>query len=130
MSTRTAIRPFLAINAGDMSASIIGIPSLLQSISVCSYSYSWTGTSPVGTLSIQASNDYSLSSTGQVLNAGTWSTLPFNLGGSVVTSIPISGNTGTGFVDLSINGFYAIRTVYTAGSGSGALTAEFVGKVS
>ena len=94
-----------------------------------SYTFTWSGTSPVGTISVQASNDYSVDATGNVLNAGTWNVLPLNLNGSVVTTVPISGNSGNGAVDIDSNGLYAIQAIYTAGSGSGTLNATVVAKV-
>ena len=88
-----------------------------------SYSYSWTGSSPSGTIAVQVSNDYSQNGDGTVNNPGTWNTLP-------LSTIPtISGNSGNGLVDIDITGAYAIRTTYTPISGAGTLTAVFKGKV-
>lgn len=95
-----------------------------------SYSYSWAGTSPSGSISVQVSNDYSLDPTGTVLNAGTWNTITFLSGGSLVTSAAVSGNTGVGGIDVFQTGFYAIRTLYTFVSGTGTLQAYINGKVS
>jgi len=93
------------------------------------YSYSWVGSTPVGTITVQVSNDYSLNPVGAVLNAGTWNNLIFNVGGTPTSSIAVSGNTGNGFLDIQLGG-YAIRTVYTKGSGTGTLQATIAGKVS
>lgn len=131
MSTRPQIAPDPAIVNGDMSAaSITSKVSIIQKISMLSYSYSWAGTSPVGTIIVQVSNDYSLNANGTVANAGTWNTLTLNVGGTPATSIAITGNTGTGFVDIDQTGAYAIRTVYTKTSGVGTLQAVINGKVS
>jgi len=113
-----------------MAGNITSAPTILQSLSLVSYAFSWTGTSPVGTISIQVSNDFALTPEGQVSNAGTWNTLTLNYGGSAVTTIPVSGNTGNGFVDLDPTAGYAIRAIYTATSGSGTLIATINGKVS
>lgn len=130
MSTRSNLKPHQVIEDGDMSAaSITSQVTVLQTLTIGSYTYSWSGSTPVGTIAIQASNDYKLSSTGEVLNAGTWTTLYFTLdGASVVNSAPVSGNTGTGLIEFS-TGAYAIRTVYTKGSGTGTLQAYIAGKV-
>lgn len=88
-----------------------------------SYSYSWTGSSPVGTISVQVSNDYSEYSDGTVNNAGTWNTLPLS------TSPSVSGSSGNGMIDIDIIGTYAIRTTYTPVSGTGSLTCVYKGKV-
>lgn len=129
MSSRTTLRPNIVINAGNMSGNLTSVPTILQSISRPNYSYSWSGTSPVGSISVQTSNDYSVNPNGTVDNPGTWNTLPFTVNGSLVSSLPVTGNTGTGIADIVI-GSYAIRTVYTAVSGTGSLTAIITGKVS
>ena len=127
-----ADRPFLAPNPvvtnGDLSANITSAPTVLKNLTKASYSYSWAGSSPVGTVAIQLSNDYSLNPNGTVNNAGTWTTAYVNYNGTSVASVPLSGNTGTGFIDLE-TGAYACRTVYTASSGTGTLQVLFVGKV-
>lgn len=129
MSTRTTLRPHAVIVNGDMSADITSQVTILQSLTICSYAFSWAGTSPVGTISIEASNDYSVDAQGNVLNAGTWNILPLSVSGSTVTSAPITGNTGNGAIDIDTNGLYAIRSKYTFTSGIGVLQGTIVGKV-
>lgn len=138
MSTRTTLRPQVVIpspqgspaNSGAMTANITSAPTVLQGLSELSYGYSWTGTSPIGTMSVQVSNDYSVLPNGTVNNAGTWNTIPILLSsGSVATSAPVTGNTGNGFFDVA-TAAYAVRTIYTFSSGTGALTATIAGKVS
>lgn len=138
MSTRTSLRPAQVIpspqgspaNGNSMAANITSAPTVLQSISQVCYSLSWTGTSPVGTVSVQASNDYSLDPNGQVNNAGTWNTMTLQYNGSAVTTIPVSGNSGNGLIDITDTAAYAVRLVYTASSGTGSLIAIVSGKVS
>lgn len=130
MSIRSELRPFPVIENGAMSASITSDVTIVQKISMLSFSYSWAGTSPVGTISVQVSNDYELNPDGSVRNAGTWNTLSFmDTAGDIVTSFAVSGNTGNGGVDVTQTGFYAIRTLYTRTSGSGTLQAIICGKV-
>ncbi len=130
MSARTNLRPQSVITAGDMStASITSSPTILQSLTLVNYAVTWSGTSPVGTLAVQASDDYALTPGGAVQNAGTWNTLPLDLAGASVTSIPITGNSGNGMIDIDGLGAYAIRLVYTKGSGTGTLNATINGKV-
>jgi hypothetical protein len=106
-----------------MSGDITSLVTIISNQSMMSYQYSWTGSSPVGTISIEVSNDYELNSDGTVRTAGTWTPL-------TLSSVPsVSGNTGDGLIDIDQIGAYAIRTVYTAGSGTGTLTAVFKGKV-
>ena len=129
MSTRTALRPQVVINAGSMSANITSTPTILQSLSMVSYSVAWTGTAPVGTLSVQVSNDYSLNAAGQVENAGTWTTIVMSVNGTPSSTVSVSGNTGNAFLDIGQTAAYAVRVIYTAGSGTGSLTAVVAGKV-
>lgn len=130
MSTRPYFVPYPVIDAESMASSITSDVTIIQKLSMPSYSYSWSGTSPVGTISVQISNDYSQNADGSVKNEGTWTAIYFQLdGGSMVNSAPVTGNTGTGFIDVPITGAFAIRTVYTRASGTGTLTATLAAKV-
>lgn len=136
MSTRTTLRPQVVIpsaqatpaNSGSMAGNITSAPTILQSLTKLSYSVSWTGTSPVGTISVQVSNDFTPLAGGGV-TGGTWNTLPLNLSGAAVTSIPISGNTGNGFIDIESLSGGAVQLLYTFGSGVGTLTATVKAEV-
>jgi len=123
MSSRPFIKPFPVIVDGDMTLTLTSEPTILEMLTVGSYSYSWVGVAPVGAISFEVSNDYSIDPSGEVKNAGTWTTLYFTLdGATVVNSAPVTGNTGNGIIDWS-TGAYAIRTVYTPTSGTGTLQA-------
>ncbi len=128
MSTRPNIRPMSVITNGTMAGNITSSPTIISNTTVASYALSWTGSTPIGTAAVQASNDYSLYANGTVDNPGTWSTLTLDYGGSAVQSIPITGNTGTAFIDMQQIGAYAIRLVYTATSGTGTLQCTVVAK--
>jgi len=128
LSSRPLLQPTYVIGgnsgiSGDMSANITSLVTIISNISMMSYSYSWSGVSPIGSVSVQVSNDYTQNSDGSVNNAGTWNTLPLS------TTPVITGNTGTGAIDFDQLGFYAIRTVYTVSSGTGTLTCQYKGKV-
>lgn len=131
MSTRPQIKPFPVIMNGDMSGNIVSVPTIVDNLTIYNYSFTWAGTSPVGTISIQASDDIKLLSNGQIdsNNPGSWNALPLSSGGSVVTTIPLSGNTGNGMIDVALGGFYAIRAVYTFTSGVGVLQGLMLAKV-
>lgn len=130
MSSRTNLRPQLVISSQSMAANITSSPTILQSITKLSYQAVWTGTTPVGTLSVQVSDNYSLNQDGTQNYAGDWNTLTLNLNGALVTSIPVSGNSGTIFIDVYVTAAYAGRLVYTRASGTGTMSATVNGKVS
>jgi hypothetical protein len=137
MSSRPQLDPHQVIpspnatpaNSGSMASNIASEPTIVKKLSQISYSVSWTGTSPVGTISVQGSDDYSQNNDGSVRNPGTWNNLPLSYSSSIVTAIPITGNTGNGMIDIASTGIYALRLFYTAGSGTGNLVAIVNGKV-
>jgi hypothetical protein len=113
-----------------MSADITSLPTIIQQLSMVSYAVSWAGAVPIGTISVEASNDYSLYPDSTVNNPGIWNPIPFVLNGtSVVTAIPVAGNSGNGFIDIDQHGAYALRLIYTATSGTGQLQVVINGKV-
>jgi len=129
MSSRPLLKPFSVITSGDMSqASITSSVTIIQQLSMISYGFSWSGSSPIGTIAIQVSNDYAVDAGGTVTNTGSWATLDLEYGGSVVSSVPVSGSTGNGVVDVE-TGAYAIRAVYTKTSGTGTLQCKINAKV-
>ncbi len=137
MSTRTSLRPQVVIpslqadppSVSSMAADITSAPTLLQSLTMVNYALTWTGTSPIGTVSVQASNDCVVDSGGGV-SGGTWNPLPLDLNGVTVTSIPLTGNTGKGMIDIDGLAAYAVRLFYDRTSGVGDLTVTVTGKVS
>ena len=126
----TTIRPTVVINKASMATSITSLPTVLQSITLVAYSITWSGTDVTGALSVQLSNDYALNPNGTVENVGTWSTMALSLSGVSVSSIPITDNTGNGFIDIEGTAAYAIRLVYTPSAGTGLMSAVINGKVS
>lgn len=130
MSSRPIISPYQVITNGNMaSATVTSTVSIIQNISMPSYAVTWTGSTPIGTLKVQASNDYSQNVDGSVRNAGTWNDLPLYLSGTTVSSIPITGNSDFGFIDIDCLGAFAIRLLYTKTSGTGTFQAYINGKV-
>ena len=123
MSSRPLIKPFKVITAGDMSGNLTSKVTVIDDLSMISYSVSWSGASPVGTITVQASNDYSTNADGSVRNAGTWNTLTLS------SICAVSGNTGNGMIDIDSLAGYAVRLVYTRTSGTGVIDATVVAKV-
>jgi hypothetical protein len=103
--------------------------TILASNSTISYSGSWSGSTPVGTLALQFSDDYSLNPDGTVGNSGTWEIAPVAINGAFVTSGTVSGNTGTFRFDVTTTSAHASRLLYTKGSGTGTLTIYVSGRV-
>lgn len=122
MSSRPLKAPYRVITNGDMSGDITSSVTIISNISLGSYIASWSGATPIGTLTVEVSNDYSVNADGSVKNPGTWVVFPSATGA-------VSGNTGTGAFDVADNGFYAMRLKYTRTSGTGTMQAYFAGKV-
>lgn len=128
MSSRPFQKPHAVITNGNMAASITGSPTIITNQSMIGYGFSWAGTTPVGGVTVQVSNDYSVDAAGAVKNAGTWTTLK-DSNGDVITGA-VSGNTGNGFFNIGEIAAYAIRPVYTRTSGIGTMQCQVVTKVS
>lgn len=124
MASRPLISPHSVIENGDMSASIISEVTIIQNVTMLSYDISWAGTTPVGVMSIQVSNTYEQNGEGEVKVAGNWTTLTLS------SPTNVSGNTGNGFIEVTLTGAYAVRLVYTRTSGTGLMQAKINGKVS
>ena len=121
--SRQQLEPHLVITNGDMSGDLTSAVTIIQKLSLLSYSCVWSGTSPSGTISVETSNDYSKAADGSVSNAGNWVTVP-------LSSTPlVSGNSGAGIIDLGTLSAYAIRLKYTHSSGTGTLNVTITGKV-
>jgi hypothetical protein len=124
MSSRPILSPFQVIINGDMSqATVTSAVTVIQNVSMASFDISWTGSSPVGVINVQVSNTYSKNVDGTVKNPGNWTTLTLS------ASTSVSGNTGTGFIDIDQLSSYAIRLQYVKTSGTGTLNATITGKV-
>ena len=132
MSSRTQLNPSPVVGkvngedsgvSGDMSTTITSKPTIIQKLSLVSYAFTWTVATGTGVVSIQVSNDYELGPAGNVLNPGTWNTLPL----SAPTNV--TGASGMGFIDLDANAGYAMRAVYTPAGSTGQMTATVCGKV-
>ena len=79
---------------------------------------SWSGTSPVGELKVEVSNQQENPNESMV-----WSELDFG------SSIVISGNTGDHLISITQIPFNAVRLKYVSTSGTGTLTANIEAKM-
>lgn len=124
MASRPILSPYSVITNGDMSGNITSAVTVIQNTSMIGYDISWTGSSPVGSMSVEVSNTYSQNADGTVRNAGNWTTLTLS------STTNVSGSPGNGFIDVDATGAFAIRLVYTRVSGTGTMNAIVTGKVS
>ncbi len=124
MSSRPQLDPQSVITNGVMAnATITSLPTIIQKCSLVSYDISWSGSSPVGVITVEISNTYKQNVDGSVRVAGNWTAR------SLTAPFAISGSTGNGMIELADLGTYAIRIKYTKTSGTGTLNATICGKV-
>lgn len=123
MSSRPQFTPHSVITNGSMAGNLTSEVTIIQKLSMLSYDISWSGTAPVGVITIQVSNSYSQNGDGTVRNAGSWTTL------SLSSPTNVSGATGNGFIDVDATAAYAMRLVYTRTSGTGTMNVIVSGKV-
>lgn len=123
MSSRPIAPPYSVITNGSMAGNITSAVTIIQNLSMISYDISWTGTTPVGVMTVQVSNTYAVNADGTVRNAGNWTTLTMS------SPMTVTGNSGNGFADIDATGAFAIRLVYTRTSGTGTMNATLSAKV-
>jgi hypothetical protein len=118
MSRKNILRPFKMLNAVSMASNQTSSVTNVVNIDIAHILVEWSGTSPVGTLAVQARHNQESTNI-----TGSW----FDLDG--LSAIAISGNTGSHQILLNELPFSEIRLVYTFTSGTGSLTATIQGKV-
>lgn len=123
MSSRPLIKPHTVINNVSMAADVISTVTIIDNLSMVSYAITWSGTTPVGLIAVEVSNDYTQNADGSVRNVGTWNALPLSV------TPTISGDTGMGFIDIDANAGYALRLHYIRTSGIGTLNSIVAAKV-
>jgi len=119
---KRVIPPYKVISAGDMSGDITGKVTSVTFSDTLTYGIAWTGTSPVGTMKVQGSLDYTETADHTVLDAGTWFDLP------LAPAPAVSGATGTLSISLRFHSFPWLRLVYSRSSGTGTMTAWIAGR--
>lgn len=112
MGRKTVIKSFEMITSGsmasDVTSSIVNVINLDQA----SIFVSWTGSSPLGELDVEAQNG----------DDQPWYVLDFN------STIPVSGNSGDLQLLFSEMPFTSIRLQYNRTSGTGSLNAVISAK--
>jgi hypothetical protein len=100
---------FQLMTAGDMSGSLASASQQLTQMAMCAIQASWSGSSPVGSLKLQISNDNTI-----------WS----DYTGS---DVAVNGN-GNFMWNILSTAFPYVRVAYTFTSGTGSLTIKVNGK--
>ncbi len=134
MATREQLKPTAVLTSAtgqSMAGNLTSLPTQKSGISIINYDVSWTGTSPVGTIEVQACNSLEFDGQGNPINqaSANWTNVPFDLNGTTVTSLPVSGNTGGGNINVYGLGAAFVQLVYTFNSGTGTLSAIVSGQV-
>lgn len=118
MSRKSVVPGYAMIESGDISGNVTSDVVSVKNLDNASIIVSWTGTSPVGVLAVQARNN----GAGDV-NPEPWYELDMG------ATINISGNSGNHQLVFNLLPFTDLRLVYTATSGSGTLDAVITSKV-
>lgn len=108
---------FKMFDSQDISGSVISAQTSVHNLDKASIHVVWSGSSPVGELKVEATNDNP-----ENPNA-VWREVVF------ATAITISGSSGDHDIVFNELPFNAIRLQYTSTSGSGTLNATLSAKV-
>jgi len=112
MSRKTVILGHKVIDTGDMSGNLTGLETNVTQLDNIGYIAEWSGTSPVGVLSVEVQSGPS-----------GWAALDFG------SPLAVSGSSGSLIINVNQLPFEKIRVVYTATSGTGDLTVTLSSKV-
>lgn len=115
---KNVLKPYKMLNAADMSTTQTSAATNTENLDKASIVVRWSGTAPVGAITIEGKNKVQTAS-GMV--DSDWVTLDFE-------PINVTGNTGNHtilFIELP---FTELRMVYTPTSGVGAITAIITAK--
>lgn len=116
MGRKNVVKSFDMVVSGDMSGNITSSTTDVINLDKASIYISWSGSSPVGTLTVEATNSDPVDSN------SVWRELDFG------SAISVSGNTGDHDLIFTELPFRAIRLVYTFSSGTGTLDATISAK--
>lgn len=111
MGLNTLKRQYL--DGADISSDVEGDWIDMANLTKVSFSFVWSGTSPVGVLNVQASNDPSHSDATNITLSAT---------------LNVSGNSGTHFADVTEWSARYVRLKYTASSGTGTANGWIMAK--
>ncbi len=101
------------LDASDISTNSTSAESVVLNQDIASIHVVWTGSSPVGVITVEAKNG-DKDSAWRVLDMGA--------------TINVSGNSGEHDLTFTELPFHSLRIVYTAGGGTGSLDAVITSK--
>lgn len=107
MGRKNVVKSYKMIDAGDLSGNITSNITSVINLDNASIHLIWSGTSPVGVITVEARNGEN----------DSWYELDFG------SAINISGNSGDHQIVFTQMPFTDIRVKYTASSGTGSIDA-------
>lgn len=113
MGRKSVLKSYKIFDAQSLAATVSSNPTSCINLDKASIHVVWTGTAPVGVLTVQARNG----------ELDAWYDLDF---GAVIS---VSGASGEHQIVFNEMPFTDIRLVYTRTSGTGSLTATISAKV-
>ena len=118
MGRKNVIVPYKIIDDGDMSGSLTSVITDVQFQDNVGIIVSWSGTTPVGTLTVEVANQVKDDPDSLI-----WDELDFG------ATISVSGNTGQHSLNIQSLPYTKIRLKYNRASGTGTLNAILTSKV-
>lgn len=100
------------VSAGNLSGNITSDGLEVKAAIRMSLQVSWTGSSPVGTLKVQGSND----------------NITFADDPEQASPLAISGSSGQALIKIANTSYNYVRVLYTSTSGSGSLNVNLSAK--
>lgn len=104
---RKNVKSFAMLEDASLAGNLTGVVTNVQNLDKASIHISWTGTSPVGVVTVEARNS----------DKDSWYTVDMG------AAINISGNSGDHLLVFNELPFYDMRLQYTASSGTGTVDA-------
>lgn len=112
MGRKSVVKSFKMIDQGDISGNVTSAITNVINLDIASIAISWSGTSPIGSITVQARNGEQEAF--RDIDIGT---------------INVSGNTGNHDLIFTELPFTDLQVTYTATSGTGTLDAVLTSKV-
>ena len=112
MSRKNVIKSYKMFDETSMASSQTSVTVNVINLDIASIFFEWSGSSPVGVLTLQARNG----------EGGTWYDL--DMGGTM----SVSGASGSHQLQLTEIFFTDLQLIYTRSSGTGSMTATITAK--